>query len=200
MRMTPDIAISNETAAIKKSQSTDVVVVGARCAGAATAMLLARAGHDVVVADRATFPSDTLSTHAIARGGVVQLLRWGLLDAVVSSGAPEIRRVEFHTRAGSVVRTVKDRYGTDFLVAPRRHAGELELDALEVRDRLAELLPFLCVPYGMFERAGRQAEHLRADADASFVECLDRDLVTLAGFAEHVFLRHFAVFEDQFHG
>ena len=49
--------------------TTDVVVVGARCAGAATAMLLARQGHRVVVVDRATFPSDTLSTHAIARGG-----------------------------------------------------------------------------------------------------------------------------------
>ena len=43
-------------------------------------MLLARTGHDVVMVDRASFPSDTLSTHAIARGGVVQLHRWGLLD------------------------------------------------------------------------------------------------------------------------
>jgi flavin-dependent dehydrogenase len=47
------------------SESFDVVVVGARCAGAATAMLLARQGHDVLVVDRVGFPSDTLSTHAI---------------------------------------------------------------------------------------------------------------------------------------
>ena len=47
----------------------DIVVVGARCAGAATAMLLARAGHDVLVLDRATFPSDTISTHVMARPG-----------------------------------------------------------------------------------------------------------------------------------
>ena len=66
----------------------DVVVVGARSAGAATAMLLARQGHDVALVDRATFPSDTLSTHALSRGGVVQLARWGLLDQVVASGAP----------------------------------------------------------------------------------------------------------------
>jgi flavin-dependent dehydrogenase len=112
-----------------RSETVDVVVVGARCAGAATAMLLARAGHDVVVVDRAAFPSDTISTHAIARGGVVQLRRWGLLDAVVDSGAPEIRRVEFHAGSEPTVRTVKDRHGVDFLVAPRRHTLDPLLQA-----------------------------------------------------------------------
>jgi len=100
----------------------EVVVVGARCAGAATALLLARQGHDVLVVDRVGFPSDTLSTHAISRGGVVQLARWGLLDAVVGSGAPPIRTVDFHFDDGRVERrTVKDRAGVDFLIAPRRH-------------------------------------------------------------------------------
>jgi flavin-dependent dehydrogenase len=100
----------------------DVIVVGARCAGAATAMLLARQGLDVLVVDRATFPSDTLSTHAMARGGVVQLARWGLLDAVVASGAPEIRTVSFHFDGGVVIeKEVRDRAGVDFLLAPRRH-------------------------------------------------------------------------------
>ena len=47
----------------------DVVVVGAKCAGAATALLLASAGHEVVLVDRRALPSDTLSTHAIARNG-----------------------------------------------------------------------------------------------------------------------------------
>jgi flavin-dependent dehydrogenase len=103
------------------TDAADVVIVGARCAGAALALLLARAGHDVLVVDRASFPSDTLSTHAIARGGVVQLQRWGLLDSVLASGAPPIRRIEFHTGADPVVRTVKDKYGVDHLVAPRRH-------------------------------------------------------------------------------
>jgi 2-polyprenyl-6-methoxyphenol hydroxylase-like FAD-dependent oxidoreductase len=99
----------------------DVVVVGARVAGAATAMLLARQGLDVVVVDRATLPSDTLSTHAISRGGVVQLARWGLLDAVLDSGAPPIRTVSFHLPDGHLVNAVKDRNGVDHLVAPRRH-------------------------------------------------------------------------------
>jgi glycine/D-amino acid oxidase-like deaminating enzyme len=71
----------------------DVVIVGGRAAGSAAAMLLARLGHDVVVVDRASFPSDTVSTHSIARSGVVQLRRWGLLDAVLDSGAPAIRKL-----------------------------------------------------------------------------------------------------------
>jgi flavin-dependent dehydrogenase len=108
----------------------DVVVVGARCAGAATAMLLARAGHDVLVVDRAQFPSDTISTHSIARPGVVQLARWGLLQAVVDSGAPACRRVDLYSPDGVVTRVVKDRHGTDFLVNPRRVVlDELLLEA-----------------------------------------------------------------------
>jgi flavin-dependent dehydrogenase len=98
----------------------DVVVVGARCAGSATARLLAERGLDVALLDRGTPTSDTLSTHAIARGGVVQLARWGLLERVDASGAPPIREVTF--RAPGLDRTVaiKDRSGVDHLVAPRR--------------------------------------------------------------------------------
>jgi flavin-dependent dehydrogenase len=99
----------------------DVVVVGARAAGAATALLLARLGHDVVLLDRAVFPADTVSTHQIARTGVVQLHRWGLLRAVLDSGAPAIRRVTFTTPDGSVSRQIKDKAGVDLLVAPRRY-------------------------------------------------------------------------------
>lgn len=99
----------------------DVVVVGARAAGASTALLLARMGHDVVVLERAQFPSDTLSTHGLSRSGVVQLARWGLLDDVLASGAPAIRQVTFHVGGESMAHRVKDRAGVDHLVAPRRH-------------------------------------------------------------------------------
>jgi flavin-dependent dehydrogenase len=99
----------------------DVVVVGARVAGSATAMLLARLGHDVVVVEQASFPSDTVSTHSIARSGVVQLHRWGLLDQVLESGAPAIRQVTFHAAGESVTRQIKDKAGVDLLVAPRRY-------------------------------------------------------------------------------
>jgi flavin-dependent dehydrogenase len=99
----------------------DVVIVGGRVAGSATAMLLARLGRDVVVVDQASFPSDTVSTHSIARSGVVQLRRWGLLDAVLDSGAPAIRQVTFHAGGDSVSRPVKLKAGIDFVVAPRRY-------------------------------------------------------------------------------
>jgi flavin-dependent dehydrogenase len=98
----------------------DVIVVGARCAGSSTARLLAQRGQDVLVVDRADLPSDTLSTHGLARGGVVQLRRWGLLDRVLDSGAPPVREVTFGTAAGEVTRPVKARSGVDLLVAPRR--------------------------------------------------------------------------------
>jgi 2-polyprenyl-6-methoxyphenol hydroxylase-like FAD-dependent oxidoreductase len=120
-------------------QEADVVVVGARCAGAATAMLLARAGHDVVMVDRSRPSTDTNSTHSLVRGGVVQLARWGLLDDVVATGAPEIRSVSFH-HAGEVTRRrVTDRAGVDFLLAPRRHVLD-DLLAGAAEDAGAELV------------------------------------------------------------
>ncbi|GAA4696451.1 NAD(P)/FAD-dependent oxidoreductase [Pseudonocardia yuanmonensis] len=76
--------------------SYDAIVVGARCAGSATAMLLARAGLDVLLVDRADPTRDTLSTHALMRGGVLQLERWGLLDAIVAAGTPPVTTTTFH--------------------------------------------------------------------------------------------------------
>jgi 2-polyprenyl-6-methoxyphenol hydroxylase-like FAD-dependent oxidoreductase len=98
-----------------------VVVVGARAAGSATALLLARLGHDVCVVDRTELPSDTTSTHELARTGVVSLHRWGLLDAVVASGVPEIRAVTFHTDKDCTTYRIKARSGVDCLIAPRRY-------------------------------------------------------------------------------
>jgi flavin-dependent dehydrogenase len=111
----------------------DVVIVGGRVAGAATAMLLARLGHDVVVVDQASFPSDTISTHSIARSGVVQLQRWGLLDAVLDSGAPAIRQVTFHALGESVSRTIKHKAGVGFVVSPRRYVLDTILAAAAER-------------------------------------------------------------------
>jgi 2-polyprenyl-6-methoxyphenol hydroxylase-like FAD-dependent oxidoreductase len=65
-------------------------VVGARVAGAPTAMLLARRGHRVLMVDRATFPSDTMSTHYIHQPGVAALKRWGLLHPIMATGCPAI--------------------------------------------------------------------------------------------------------------
>jgi flavin-dependent dehydrogenase len=77
------------------SKNYDVIVVGARCAGSPTAMLLARKGYKVLLVDRATFPSDTISTHLIHPPGVAILKRWGLIDRVVSTGCPPIDTYAF---------------------------------------------------------------------------------------------------------
>jgi len=58
-------------------QAYDAIIVGARCAGSPTAMLLARKGYRVLVVDRATFPSDTVSTHVVQPLGVAALARVG---------------------------------------------------------------------------------------------------------------------------
>jgi flavin-dependent dehydrogenase len=73
----------------------DAIVVGARCAGSPTAMLLARRGHKVLVVDRATFPSDTVSTHLLHPPGVASLRRWGLLERLTATGCPPIGTYAF---------------------------------------------------------------------------------------------------------
>jgi 2-polyprenyl-6-methoxyphenol hydroxylase-like FAD-dependent oxidoreductase len=73
----------------------DAIVLGARCAGSPTAMLLARKGYKVLLVDKATFPSDTISTHLIHPPGVAALSRWGLLDQVVATGCPPITSYSF---------------------------------------------------------------------------------------------------------
>jgi 2-polyprenyl-6-methoxyphenol hydroxylase-like FAD-dependent oxidoreductase len=98
----------------------DVVVVGARCAGAATALLLARRGLRVLVAEQDRPGSDTLSTHALMRGGVLQLARWGVLPALLEAGTPPLVRTAFHYGDAVVDLPIKSREGVDALYAPRR--------------------------------------------------------------------------------
>lgn len=99
----------------------DVVVVGGRVAGASTALLLARAGVSVALLDRGRRGSDTLSTHALMRAGVLQLSRWGVLDDVVAAGTPAVRRTLFHHADGEdVTVAIRPRAGVDALYAPRR--------------------------------------------------------------------------------
>ena len=153
----------------------DVIVVGARCAGAATARLLAARGHDVLLLDRAGMPSDTLSTHGLVRGGVVQLSRWGLLDRLVAEGAPPVRTVSFTGPTGHVERPVKDHAGVDFLLAPRRS----RIDALLV-DEAAEA--------GAEVRLGVTVEGVLRDGDGRVigVEARERGGAPVMLRARHV--------------
>jgi len=71
----------------------DAIVVGARCAGSPTAMLLARKGYRVLLLDRDGFPSDHISTHWIHQPGVARLDRWGLRQRLAASGCPPITSI-----------------------------------------------------------------------------------------------------------
>jgi flavin-dependent dehydrogenase len=98
----------------------DAIVVGARCAGSPTAMLLARSGHRVLLVDRATFPSDTLSTHVIHAPGVAALRRWGLLDDVIATGCPPLATYSFDFGFFTITGTPRPRDGSSVGYAPRR--------------------------------------------------------------------------------
>ncbi len=98
----------------------DAIIIGARCAGASTAMMLAGGGAHVLVVDRQAYGTDRLSTHALMRGGVLQLQRWGLLDAVIAAGTPAIEQTVFHYADEAVRIDIKPEHGVEFLCAPRR--------------------------------------------------------------------------------
>ena len=107
----------------------DAIAVGARCAGAATAMLLAGKGYDVLLVDRASFPSNTVSTHVIHPPGLTALRRWGLLDDLVATGCPRLPAYTFDFGPLVITGTPSTPDGTAGAYAPRRTV----LDELLVR-------------------------------------------------------------------
>lgn len=106
----------------------DAIVVGARCAGAPTAMLLARAGYRVLLLDKAPSGTDTLSTHLVHQPGVAALARWGLLDAVRASGCPPLDNVVYEVADIRLEGCARGVEGQRASFAPRRHV----LDAILV--------------------------------------------------------------------
>src|SRR5215467_7623206 len=86
----------------------------------ATAMLLARNGLRVLVVDRDRYGTDTLSTHALMRGSVFLLSRWGVLDRIVEAGTPPIRQTRFDYGTDSATIMIKLAFGVEALYAPRR--------------------------------------------------------------------------------
>jgi flavin-dependent dehydrogenase len=107
----------------------DVIVVGARCAGASLAMLLARAGHRVALVDRTSFPSDTMSTHFLWQRGAARLHAWGLLDALQERGCVPIRAITFDVGPVRLCGTGPPVGGVSDTYCPRRTV----LDALLVQ-------------------------------------------------------------------
>src|SRR5687768_8108201 len=107
----------------------DAIVIGARCGGSPTAMLLARRGFKVVLLDKATFPSDTISTHILWPHGAEILGRWRLLQRVAATGLPPIcRRMTFDVGPFALRGTIPDANDGMGGFCPRRTV----LDALLV--------------------------------------------------------------------
>src|SRR6516165_9728432 len=104
----------------RRGREYDAIVVGARCAGAASAMLLARRGFDVLLVDRARFPSEIPHGHYVHMHGPPRLAAWGLLDRVLATGAPAITSIT--TDLGDFPLTGRDLVvdGVPVGVAPRR--------------------------------------------------------------------------------
>jgi len=115
------------------STDYDVIVVGARCGGSPTAMLLARQAYRVLLVDKATFPSDTMSTHLAHPPAVAALGRWGILDRLEATNCPPITRYSFDFGPVTVSGTPQPADGADRAYCPRR----IVLDALLVEAAVA---------------------------------------------------------------
>jgi len=172
---------------LQTGASHDVIVVGARAAGAATAMLLARRGLRTLLLDHSELGSDTLSTHALMRGGVLQLSRWGLLDEIVAAGTPPVRRTTFMYGDQRLVISIKAAHGVDALYAPRRTL----LDPTLVRaaiDSGAEVHHRTSVT-GLIERNGRVTGVRAVTSDGRLVD-LNAPLVIGADGIRSTVARH----------
>jgi flavin-dependent dehydrogenase len=106
----------------------DAIVVGARCGGSPTAMLLARNGYRVLLVDKASFPSDTMSTHVAHPPAVSALSRWGILDRLEATNCPPIARYSFDFGPVTVSGSPRPANGAANAYCPRR----IVLDALLV--------------------------------------------------------------------
>ncbi|MBX9946159.1 MAG: NAD(P)/FAD-dependent oxidoreductase [Reyranella sp.] len=155
--------------------SYDVIVVGARCAGSALALLLARRGRRVLVVDRAQFPSDTVSTHFLWPRTTAFLHAWGLLDRLATTGCPPIEQVRMHWGPVVVAGRPEPVGGTSVMFCPRRTV----LDALLVgaaRDSGAEVREQTTVVDLLFED-GRVAGIRAKDAGGRLYE--ERATITI---------------------
>src|SRR5947209_1443148 len=121
----------------------DAIIVGARCAGAPTAMLLSRRGYRVLLVDQASFPSDVPRGHYIQATGTAHLKRWGLLDRIIASGCPISPQVTFNVGPFALVGAPPPIDGIRFGIAPRRMVLDSVLveaavaAGVELRERFA---------------------------------------------------------------
>jgi 2-polyprenyl-6-methoxyphenol hydroxylase-like FAD-dependent oxidoreductase len=147
----------------------DVIIVGARVAGSATALLLSRRGLTVLVLDRATFPSDTLSTHQVQVPGVAALARWGVLDRVLAADTPPTRRVRFQQGPVVLHGKMPSYQGVDFMCSPRRTVLDATL-VQAAREAGAQVREDVTVEQVLVERGRVVGVRGRSKAGSPFLE------------------------------
>jgi flavin-dependent dehydrogenase len=131
----------------------DAIIIGARCAGSPTAMLLARRGYKILLVDKACFPSDTLSTHIVWQPGAAHLKRWGLLERVSASNCPPLPNLAVDFGAVTLVGQAPPADGvTEFYMPRRKILDKILVDAAV--DAGAELREQFMVQ-GLLEDNGR---------------------------------------------
>jgi len=143
----------NGFAGHQNSAEYDVIVVGARCAGAPTAMLLAERGYRVLLLERDGVPSNMAhSTHLIHPLGVAYLKDWGLLDVIETRSTRFTDwTVDLH---GAVMHGPPPPSGeVAYSIAPRRDILDGELAAASVR--AGAELQFNCRVGGLMFEDGR---------------------------------------------
>jgi flavin-dependent dehydrogenase len=162
----------------------DAIVVGARCAGSPTAMLLARRGYRVLLVDRAHFPSDTISTHFIWPPGVACLKRWGLYDRLLASNCPTMTSLALDLGVYQLVGTPPPIEGVSEMCAPRRTVlDKLLVDA--AAEAGAEVREGFSVT-GLVSRDGRVAGIRGKSRSGEEVEELARIVIGADGFRSMV--------------
>jgi flavin-dependent dehydrogenase len=130
----------------------DVIVIGARCGGAPTAMLLARRGYKVLLVDRARFPTDIPHGHFIHQNGPARLKKWGLLPRVLATNCPPIES------------SIND-FGDYPLAADELHVGDLALGYAPRRYALDAVLVEAAVEAGAELREEFTVEALSMEED-----------------------------------
>lgn len=144
-------------------ERADVVIVGARCAGTAAAVPLVRAGHRVVLLDRAKFPADALSTHVLVPNGVAELARMGALGRILALDPARVRHLRIVDGDLEVRERFKPFDGLDYGVCVPRHLQDMALvetareAGADVRER--------CSVTNVVWRAGRAVGVVYTDPD-----------------------------------
>lgn len=163
---------------MNQESNFDIIVVGSRCAGAPLAMLLARLGHRVLIVDRSTFPSDTMSTHFIQSPGMARLARWGLIDQMWATGCPPVTKARFFLGNEVIDAEVPLPPGIVGLASPRRH----HLDKILVDAAIeagAEMIEGVAVDSLIYE--GERVTGIRGHTSAGDFEARGRFVVGADG-------------------